>query len=139
MVEVTRQLGPLAEQVGKLSNNVERLYNSNGGPPGYLQTARAEDNQRFTRIFETLDEHKDAIQPLKDFISKHETAAQTREEDHEKLSKRLNTRLAIFTVIILAAQSFGPSLQGCKRIAQTLMAPDAHSQLQQNAIIPNTR
>ena len=59
MQEVQRQIGPLAEQVAKIGNNVERLYNSNGGPPGYLQTARSEDKGRFEMIFNILDEHKD--------------------------------------------------------------------------------
>ena len=52
MSEVDRQLGPLESKIGTLSNSIERLYNSNGGPPGFLQTARKEDENRFDTIFE---------------------------------------------------------------------------------------
>ena len=80
MQEVQRQIGPLAEQVAKIGNNVERLYNSNGGPPGYLQTARSEDKGRFEMIFNILDEHKADIQPIKDFMRDHEI----REKDRDR-------------------------------------------------------
>ena len=138
MQEVTRQLGPLAERVGVLGNNIERLYNSNGGPPGYLQTARAEDKGRFDMIFAILEEHKEDIQPVKDFIKEHKTAEDTRSTDQNNLSKRLNVRLVILGLLIGALQLFAPSMQGCRRAATTLLEPPpAHSQLQpQDAGIP---
>ena len=135
MQEVQRQIGPLAEQVAKIGNNVERLYNSNGGPPGYLQTARSEDKGRFEMIFNILDEHKDAIQPIKDFIKKHEVQEQDRADDQEKLSKRLNVRLVVLGLVIATLQFIAPSMQGCKRAANAILDPPVtHSQLQpQNA------
>lgn len=136
MQEVQRQIGPLAEQVAKIGNNVERLYNSNGGPPGYLQTARSEDKGRFEMIFNILDEHKDAIQPIKDFIKKHEVQEQDRADDQDRLSRKLNVRLVVLGVVIAAFQLVTPSMQGCRRAANSFLndPPAAHSQLQpQNA------
>ena len=131
MQEVTRQLGPLAERVDKLGNNIERLYNSNGGPPGYLQTARQEDKGRFEMIFNILDEHKRDIQPIKDFINTHRVQEQDRADDQTKLSKRLNVRLVILGLVIGSLQLFGPSIQGCRRATNAILDPPAaHSQLQ---------
>jgi hypothetical protein len=84
MQEVTRQLGPLADRVGLLSNNIERLYNSNGGPPGFLQTTSKEQEGRFKMIFNILDEHMEEIRPIKDFITSHEV----REKEHEKFQNK---------------------------------------------------
>lgn len=135
MQEVTKQLGPLTDRVSLLSNNIERLYNSNGGPPGYLQTARQEDKGRFEMIFNILDEHKRDIQPIKDFINTHRVQEQDRADDQTKLSKRLNVRLVILGLVIGALQLFGPSIQGCRRAANAMFdQPAVHSQLQpQNA------
>ena len=84
MQEVARQLGPLAERVGLLSNNIERLYNSNGGPPGFLQTTSKEQEGRFKMIFNILDEHMDEIRPIKDYI-KEQTI---RDREHEKFQNK---------------------------------------------------
>lgn len=141
MQEVTRQLGPLAEQVGRLSNNVERLYNTNGGPPGYLQTARAEDNGRFQMIFSILEEHKEDIQPIKDFIRNHQNEAALRLSDRESLSKKFDRRLAVYMVILTAIAIFSPHLQGCRKAAVSIIDPPGHSQLQPqvSTIPPLTR
>jgi hypothetical protein len=136
MQEVTKQLGPLADRVSLLSNNIERLYNSNGGPPGFLQTARKEDDGRFQMIFDILDEHKQDIQPIKDFIRDRRSQDETRAEDQDKLSKKLNVRLVVLGLVIGALQLFGPSIQGCRKAASSLLDPPAHSQLEQHAIIP---
>ncbi len=135
MQEVTKQLGPLTERVSLLSNNIERLYNSNGGPPGFLQTARKEDDGRFEMIFAILDEHKDAMKPVQEFVQRHEIEEKDRAKGQDQLSKRLNVRLVVLGVVIAALQLVAPSMQGCRRAAQTLLSvPAEHSQLQpQNA------
>src|ERR1035437_8225916 len=84
MQEVTRQLGPLADRVGLLSNNIERLYNSNGDPPGFLQTTSKEQEGRFKMISNILDEHMDEIRPIKDYI-KEQTI---RDREHEKFQNK---------------------------------------------------
>ena len=136
MVEVTRQLGPLAEQVGKLSNNVERLYNTNGGPPGYLQTARAEDNRRFEMIFKILEEHKEAIDPIKEAITANAGKEAQRRQDDKKLEKKFNTRLVIFGLVLSVISILAGNLQGCKRVANALTTSEVNTQ---NATIPQTR
>ncbi len=140
MVEVTNQLAPLIKELGRVSTNQERLYNSNGGPPGFLQTARSEDKGTFKMIFETLEEHKEDIQPIKDFIRDHKAQEETRALDQDSLSKRLNVRLVILGIVIAALQLFAPSMQGCRKAASTLINPAAQSQLQpQVSTIPELR
>lgn len=137
MQEVTKQLGPLADRVSLLSNNIERLYNSNGGPPGYLQTARREDNERFEMIFKILED----LGPIKDFVRDHEakeeaTAADLATKVHNS-EWRSNRNLALATLILGVLTL----VRGCgAQIKAALFeVPQAHSQLQQNATIPNTR
>ena len=80
MQEVTTQLVPLAKQVGILGNNFERLFNTNGGPEGFLQTEGKKTDGRFKMVFNVLEEHKDDLGPIKDFIKAHEV----REKEHER-------------------------------------------------------
>ncbi len=128
MQEVTRQLGPLTERVGTLSNNLERLYNSNGGPPGYLQTARAEDNGRFEMIFAMLKEHKDEIQPVKDFIKSHTAKDEQRHQDDRKIERKFNTRLVVFGLILTVISIVSGNLQGCRRVANALTTSQVDKQ-----------
>jgi hypothetical protein len=82
MAEVAKQIGPLAKQVDKLGSNIDRLFNTNGGPEGFLQSARREDNTRFENekkindgrfdmIFNMFQEFKDDLKPLKAFMRDH--------------------------------------------------------------------
>lgn len=137
MQEVTRQLGPLTERVGTLSNNLERLYNSNGGPPGYLQTARAEDNGKFEMIFAMLKEHKDEIEPIKEFITTNTAQAAQRHQDDKKLERRFNTRLVVLGLILTIISIVSGNIQGCKRAANALTSTSELDK--QNATIPELR
>ncbi len=134
MQEVTRQLGPLTERVGTLSNNLERLYNSNGGPPGYLQTARAEDTRRFEEIFKILKEHKDAIEPIKNLVNLNSGLERQRKEDDKRLERKFNTRLSILGVLLAFLMLITSNLQGCRKAAAALTTSEVT-----NATIPNTR
>lgn len=79
MAEVIRQLKPLEDKVDRAHYAIERLFNTNGGPEGYLQSARREDKGTFNMIFEILNEHKADIQPIKDFIRDHQTLDKNRD------------------------------------------------------------
>ncbi len=134
MQEVTRQLGPLTERVGTLGNNIERLYNSNGGPPGFLQTARSEDNGRFDMIFNILDEHKADIQPIKEFMRDHEH----REKDRDTRFKRYIAVWSLGAAIFMALLALWDHKDA---ILHSLADPPiTHSQLMpQTSTIPTTR
>ena len=55
--ELVTHFGPMAATVDRLDKTVRSLYsNGSGGPPGYLETARAEDNLRYTRLLTKVDE-----------------------------------------------------------------------------------
>ena len=84
MQEITRQLGPLTDRVGILSNNFERLFNTNGGPKGFLQSEGEKTDGQFKMVFNILDEHMDEIRPMKDFIKEHTI----REQEHEKFQNK---------------------------------------------------
>ena len=55
MEEVTRQIGPLAVTVTRMDKTLRSLYRNGsdpGGPPGYLETARAEDKDKMAELDE---------------------------------------------------------------------------------------
>lgn len=136
MAEVTRQLGPLEAKIDHTRFAVERLFNSNGGPPGYLQTARKEDNDRFEMIFKILQEHKDDISPVKEFIRDHEVIEKMRDRNFRRYIAIWSLAVAIFMGLL--------ALWDHKEaILHSLMAPtpQAHSELSipQDAGIPRTR
>lgn len=57
VAEVHRLLSPLTEKVDKLDKNMRSLYsNGSGGPPGYLENARAEDDKRYKLLFDKVDD-----------------------------------------------------------------------------------
>jgi hypothetical protein len=149
MQEVQRQLGPLAEQVGKLTLNSERLFNTNGGPPGFLQSARSEDKKTFQQIFKTLDEHKEDIKPLKDFLKEHSIREEEREKERreqaEALAKtvkeadrKFKRYIAYWTIALAGFMAILAIYDHRDIVIHSLLAPPAaHSQLApQNATIP---
>lgn len=66
MEEVERQLKPFKVELDKNTLATESIgrwklalwSNGSGGPPGYLEVARAQDEERFTKIFDLLDPAK---------------------------------------------------------------------------------
>ena len=106
--EVQNQLAPLRQAVEQQGKSLRSLYsNGSGGPPGFLETARAEDNDRFQRIFDALGK----LRPLEDFVTKHNATEEQREKDRierdktiadklDESDKRLNARLAFAGLVV---------------------------------------
>lgn len=79
--EVEVQLAPIVKEQEKTRQWRLGLWsNGSGGPPGYLETARAEDKEHFTEIFKTLKE-------LKDANSAHELVAAVVADRHQRRQK----------------------------------------------------
>lgn len=95
MQEVTRQLGPLAERVGVISNNFERLFNTNGGPKGFLQTEGQKTDDRFKMVFNILEEHKRDLEPLKKALNEHLIREEQREEFQNKRDEEIKEDLKL--------------------------------------------
>lgn len=123
MAEVTRQLAPLEAKIDRTHFAVERLYNTNGGPEGYLQAARREDNGRFEMLFNIFDEIKNDLQPLKDFMRDHIAMEKQKEKDDlakeialaakvADSERRFKRWLALAT-FFLATLTFVMNLHGC--------------------------
>ncbi len=134
MAEVTKQIGPLTKQVDKLDSNLERLYNSNGGPPGYIQNARAEDkrereidNSRFDMIFAMLQEFKDAVKPVTLFMSNQEQKEKDLALGLRQTEKRSNRNLVILGLVFSAISLLSANMQGCKNAAHSFFSPDQNN------------
>ena len=130
MAEVTNQLGPLIRELSRVSGNQERLYNSNGGPPGFLQTARKEDKDTFDMIFDMVNEIKKEMVPLKEFARDHEVLDKDRDRRFDRRMAKWMLLFALLGTLFLIFDHRGAILHSLVAI------PEAHSQLQQNATIP---
>lgn len=124
MAEVAKQIGPLAQQVSTLGNTIERLYNSNGGPPGFLQTARDVDNGRFDMIFSMFQEFKDDIKPLKKFMSDHISKEEQRADDLSDHNRRMNVKLVVLGLVFSAVSILSANMQGCRNAAHSFFSTD---------------
>ena len=86
MEEVHSQLTPLKLTVERLDRTLRSLYsNGSGGPPGYLELARAEDKRTFSELFEKVE----GIRPIEDFITRHEAYDKQREADRKAHAEAL--------------------------------------------------
>lgn len=70
VLEVNSQLNPLKETVDRLDKTVRSLYrNGSGGPPGYLETARAEDNEWKEKLLAVVEKHSEQLDQTEDFVT----------------------------------------------------------------------
>jgi hypothetical protein len=77
MEEVIKHTGPIKAGLDRVTSTLRLIYsNGSGGPPGYLETARAEDNKRFEQLFEM----KEQLDQTKEFLA----VLRDREEQKEK-------------------------------------------------------
>lgn len=150
MEEVQTQLGPLKQAVELQGRNLDRLFNTNGGPEGFLQSARREDNTRFENerqkadgrfdmIFAMLKEFKNDVRPLKQFMSDHIAAEKQKTLDEGLREAALATRVAEserrfkrwlgLATLFLAGLTFIMNAHGCSQV-KALLAPEQvnHSQ-----------
>ena len=145
MSEIARQISPLEAKVDRTHYAVERLFNTNGGPEGWLQSRSKVDDDRFRMIFNMLKEHKEEMDPLKEFIVDHKAQEEQRERDRATDAAALaatvknsqwksNRNLALATLVLgvlTLIKGCGPTVK-----AMLIPVPIGHSQLQQDSRIP---
>ncbi len=91
MAEVSSQLSPLKITVERLDKTVRSLYrNGDEGAPGFLQTAREEDLEKWTQTFKKLDR----LRPLEDFVLTFKATEKQREDDRLADAKALAEKVA---------------------------------------------
>ncbi len=89
MAEIQNYLKPLVEKVDKQGGILRSLYaNGSGGPPGYLEMARAEDKEESKRLFGKIDRIVDRLNNFDNrldavdaFITDHNSREKQREQD----------------------------------------------------------
>ena len=95
MEEVQRHLEPLTATVNRLDKTVRSIYsNGSGGPPGFLENARAEDErhreenkQKIEKILVSIEKLEDNKETVNNFI----LLAKDRDDRWERLKKRIVT------------------------------------------------
>ena len=61
---------PIRTDIGNIGSRLRSLYsNGSGGPPGYLETAREQDDERFAALFDMASESKTFAETVKNFIN----------------------------------------------------------------------
>lgn len=101
----TTQIYP---RLGDMERRMRSLYsNGSGGPPGYLEMARAEDKERFAKLFEMAEASAAAARAFQSFIEKHETAEKDRKDRENQIradlsaaNSKQNLRLALIGVAL---------------------------------------
>ena len=89
MIEVKSQLTPLNTTVDRLDRTVRSLYsNGSGGPPGYLETARAEDEEWKKELKEVVKAHGEQLTVVADFVKTHNERDKENEERQKKREER---------------------------------------------------
>ena len=89
VLEVHSQLNPLKTTVDRLDRTVRSLYsNGSGGPPGYLETARAEDKEKHKALMDVVAEHGDQLATIADFVKTHNERDKENEERQKKREER---------------------------------------------------
>ena len=133
MVEVQNQLRPLIEEINRQGKTIRSLYaNGSGGPPGYLEMARAEDKEVQGRLFSKIEDIVDRLGPLENFVSNHQII----DKDRDRRVKRYIAYWSLGAAIFLALIALYDHRDA---IAHSLLTtpPSAHSQLEmQDATIP---
>ena len=90
MIEVNSQLTPLKTTVDRLDRTVRSLYsNGSGGPPGYLETARAEDKEKHETLMAVVQEHGDQLTKIADFVKTHNDRDREEQARQKKREERL--------------------------------------------------
>ena len=109
--EVLKMIKPLETELNRLGNLLVRLFNTNGGPPGFLQTARAEDKEKIDALLEGQERIVERMDGVEDYVEKQKIVRADREQVDEarekklkdaleKADRKLNTRIAFAGVVI---------------------------------------
>jgi hypothetical protein len=141
VAEVQNRLGPLVDKVDRQGNILRSLYaNGSGGPPGYLEMARAEDKAQDQRLFGKINEMVERLDAVDSFIIDHNAREDQREEDRkseaasvaEKLDeaeKRSNRRMTLLGIILAILMLLFAIYDHKTTIIHSLLTDQTHSQL----------
>jgi hypothetical protein len=117
--EVHSQLKPIADRVDKIALNQRSLYrNGSGGPPGYLEIARAEDKEWKDELLKVVDKHTDQLAVMSDFVNTHnqrDREQQERQLKREQLIRRWSPRLWKIGAFLMMSGMSG-CVAACHRI-----------------------
>ena len=76
--EVQRQIAPLSATVTRMDKTLRSLYsNGSGGPPGYLETARAEDKSKMDEFLSMKREDHERLKAVENKQLAQDTATET--------------------------------------------------------------
>jgi hypothetical protein len=110
--EVQAQLRPFIAELSGVKSTLRSLYsNGSGGPPGYLETARAEDKARFDQLFRMREAELDQMRAIEDALLVQKTKKEQEDLDSAKdakaladkvdsSEKRFNRRITILGIIL---------------------------------------
>ena len=90
MLEVHSQLSPLKATVDRLDKTLHSLYRNGEGGEGYLERARAEDEEWKSELRGVVGKHGDQLDKIDDFVNTYNTLQielQNRKKRREELWK----------------------------------------------------
>ena len=115
MEEVQNHIGPLRIAVESQGRTLRSLYsNGSGGPPGYLENARAEDKAWKDEMFNKLDDFLDRLDKVEDFVVAHNATEAQIVIDRKELNRKLNVKLVIVGLVISLVSILSANIVSCK-------------------------
>ena len=129
MEEVQNHIGPLRMAVESQGRTLRSLYsNGSGGPPGYLENARAEDKAWKDGMFERLDQFLDRLARVEAFVIAHNATEAQIVVDRKELNRKLNIKLVIVGLVISFVSILSANIVSCKTAVKSyLNDPISHN------------
>ena len=123
MEEVQNHIGPIRTAVESQGRTLRSLYsNGSGGPPGYLENARAEDKQWKNEMLGKLNDFLDRLDKVEDFVIAHNATEAQIVIDRKELNRKLNIKLIIVSLVISAVSILTANISSCKHAAQSFLS-----------------
>jgi hypothetical protein len=87
--EINSRLEGVKSEITRLSSLLSRLFNTNGGPPGFLQTAHEENKKKIDAVQDSMKEVIERQDMVDDYIEKQKAVREEREKNDIRLAAEL--------------------------------------------------
>lgn len=128
---VKAEVAPLALTVNRMDRTLRSLYrNGSDGPPGFLETARAEDKAQIEELLRLKREDSGRLEALektaKDQDIARAVAAEIVAKEVKSAEKRFNRRMAFASLLVAIFMAWMGWREYLRKISETAPAPAVH-------------
>lgn len=140
MAEIQTFISPLMDKVEKQGQRLRSLYsNGSGGPPGYLEMARAEDKKTMEDLFEKIDQVVESVAVLGARMNKTDEFILLHNDRDDQRDRRIKHFIALWSLVLAGVMALIAIYDHRGAILHSMEIVPVHSQLQQDSQIPPMR